>query len=183
MEGASCLVLFFRMTFSMARFITYVLLYNILVIETSARKISKIAIILTITVGLLLAAITAGMLTANLNIPSSGTITSVNVDVYSDITCTEPLTSLSWGTIAPGDSVNQSIYIKNTGNTQITLSMSTANWDPAGAEGFITITWDKSGASLDAEQIIEATLTLSVDASMSGIEDFSVEIVIVGTTT
>ncbi|MGD0406680.1 MAG: hypothetical protein ABSB10_08540 [Candidatus Bathyarchaeia archaeon] len=58
--------------------------------------------------------------------------------------------------------------------------MSTDSWSPSGANGSITITWDKSGASLNAGQSTSAVLTLVVSSSISGITSFSVNIEIIG---
>jgi hypothetical protein len=112
---------------------------------------------------------------------SSGTILTVNVGVYSDSACTQPLTSISWGTISPGSTITRTIYVKNTGTAQITLSMTTNSWNPTSANGPLTLTWDKEGATLTANQVATATLTLTVSSSISGITTFSVNIVIAGT--
>jgi hypothetical protein len=145
------------------------------------RKISTGAILAIVMVGVILTLTTAGLLSVNQTVPSTGTVTSVNVGVYSDSACTLTLTSIDWGTISPGTSVTRTIYVKNTGNTQITLSMTKTNWNPTGANGPITITWDKESTTLAANAVATATLTLSVSSSISGITAFSVNIVITGT--
>ena len=145
------------------------------------RKISTGAIIAIMMVGLILTVTTAGLLTVSQTMSSSGTVTAVNVGVYSDSACTQSLTSINWGTISPGSSVTKIVYVKNTGNTQISLSMTKTSWSPSNANGPITITWDREGTSLSANQVITATLTLGVSSSISGITTFSVNIVIAGT--
>jgi hypothetical protein len=144
------------------------------------RKLPPRLILIIAAIVVLLSFTTAGLLTITQTISSSGTITALNVGVYSDSACTQSLTSISWGQIAPGDSVPKTIYIKNTGNAPITLSMSTDSWGPSGANGPITITWDKSGASLNVGQSTSAVLTLAVSSSISGITSFSVNIEIIG---
>ena len=159
------------------------------------RKISTGAILAIVVVGLVLAVTTAGLLSVSQTVPSTGTvtvptptptptpITTVDVGVYSDSACNLPLTSIDWGTISPGGSVTRTIYVKNTGNTQITLSMTKTNWNPPNADGLITITWDKESTILTTNAVATATLTLSVSPSISGITTFSVNIVITGTST
>jgi hypothetical protein len=147
------------------------------------RKISTGAILAIMVVGLVLAVTTAGLLSVSQSVPSSGTITTVNVGVYSDSACNLPLTSIDWGTISPGNIVTRIIYVKNTGTAQITLSMTKTDWNPPSADGPITLTWDKGGTTLNANQVATATLTLSVSSSISGITIFSVNIVITGTST
>ena len=145
------------------------------------RKISTGVILAITMVGLILTVTTAGLLTVSQTMSSSGTVTAVNVGVYSDSACTQSLTSINWGTISPGSSVTKIVYVKNTGNTQISLSMTKTSWSPSNANGPITITWDREGTSLSANQVITATLTLGVSSSISGITTFSVNIVIAGT--
>jgi hypothetical protein len=145
------------------------------------RKISTGAIIAIAIVGLILTATTAGLLSVSQQIPSSGTVTSVNVEVYSDSACTQTYTAINWGVISPGNSVTKTIYVKNTGNVPITLSMTKTGWNPSSANGPITITWNKESATLNAGQSTAATLTLSVASDISSITSFSVNIVIAGT--
>lgn len=147
------------------------------------RKISTGTIMAIAIVGLILTVTTAGLLSASQSVYSTGTvdITAVNVGVYSDAGCTLSLTSISWGTISPGNSVTQTIYVKNTGNTPITLSMTTSNWNPVAANGPISISWNRQSQVLSAGSSIAATVTLTVSSSISGVTDFSVNIVITGT--
>jgi hypothetical protein len=145
------------------------------------RRMSTGAILAIVVVGLVLTVTTAGLLSVSQSVSSSGTITAVNVGVYSDSSCTQTLTSIDWGTISPGGSVTTTIYVKNTGNAPITLSMTKTNWNPASADGPITLTWNRENAVLSVGQSTAATLTLSVSYSISGITTFSVNIVITGT--
>ena len=145
------------------------------------KKLSTGAIIAIAITGMFLTLTTAGLISVNQSIPSSGTLTTVNVGVYSDSACTQTLTSIDWGTISPGTTVTRTIYVKNTGNTQITLSMTTNGWSPTSANGPLTLTWNQEGTTLSAGLSTAATLTLTVSSSISGITTFSVNIVITGT--
>jgi hypothetical protein len=145
------------------------------------QKISTGVIIAIVMVGLILTVTTAGLLSVSQSIGSTGTVTAVNVGVYSDSGCTQTLTSIDWGPIAPGNSVTKTIYVKNTGNSQITLGMTTNGWNPTSANGPITLTWNKESITLGAGYYTAATLTLSVSSSISGISSFSVIIVVAGT--
>jgi hypothetical protein len=145
------------------------------------QKISAGAIIAIVMVGLILTVTTAGLLSVSQSVSSSGTVTAVNVGVYSDAACTQTLTSIDWGTISPGSSVTKTIYVKNTGNSQITLSMTKTNWSPTGANGPITVTWNRESTTLGTGYYTSATLTLSVSSGISGISTFSVNIVVTGT--
>jgi len=68
-------------------------------------------------------AVTLAVLNVQRAIPSSGMVVAVNVGVYSDADCTLNLASIDWGSVYPGGSVPKTIYVKNTGNAPITLSM------------------------------------------------------------
>lgn len=144
------------------------------------RKVSTGAIIAIVVIGLALTATTAGLLSISQTVSSSGTVTAVNVGVYSDVGCTQTLTSIDWGSVSPGGSVTRIIYVKNTGNAQITLSMTKTNWNPSGANGPITVSWDRESTTLSPGQSTAATLTLSVSSGISGITAFSVNVVVTG---
>ena len=145
------------------------------------KKLSTGAIIAIAIAGMLLTLTTAGLVSVNQSVSSSGTVTTINVGVYSNSACTQTLTSIDWGTISPGNTTTKTIYVKNTGNTQITLSMTTNGWSPTSANGPLTLTWNQEGTTLSAGLSTAATLTLSVSSSISGITTFSVNIVITGT--
>jgi hypothetical protein len=117
----------------------------------------------------------------NQNVPSSGSITSVNVSVYNDQPCTQKCQSLNWSTIVAGNSVSKTIYIKNTGGLPITLGMNATNWNPVTAEGPMTMSWNCENTVLQANQSIEATITLNVSPTIDpSITNFSFNIVITG---
>jgi len=145
-----------------------------------AMRKASVVVAAVALLGTVLALTTLGLLSVNQSVPSSGTITSVNVGVYSDPGCTTNCTSISWGSISPGSVVTKTVYVKNTGTAQITLNMTTNSWSPAGANGPIALTWDKEGAVLTASQVATTTLTLTVSSSISGVTSFSFNIVITG---
>ena len=132
-------------------------------------------------IGLFVALLVSGALISTKTIPSSGIVATANLGAYSDSACTQSLTSISWGTVSPGSSVVRTVYVKNVGTTQVTLSMTKANWNPANANGPITLTWNQEGAVLAASQVATATLTLSASSTISGITTFSMDVVITGT--
>ncbi len=125
-------------------------------------------------------AATFALIQRSFSVPTSGSVTAVNVGVYTDAFCTQDMTSISWGLVPPGGAVSRAAYVKNTGNAPVTLSMAVVNWNPSAANGPITVTWDKTGTVLAPGQSVNATITLSVSAGISGITDFSVSLVITG---
>ena len=145
---------------------------------------SKLAVTIVMLIGvtgLFLTLLASGVLISTKTVTSSGTVVSVNVSVYSDSACQQPVMSLNWGSISPGNSATLPIYVKNTGTIQITLSMTKANWNPAGTNGQLTVTWNREGATLSPNQVAAATLTLSASSSINGITTFSFDVIIAGT--
>jgi hypothetical protein len=104
----------------------------------------------------------------------------VEIDVYNDRECTEKLTDIKWGEIGTGKLVKRVIYIKNTGDSEVTLSLVTDNWDPNEVLKHMTLLWDYDGENLSSGAIMKITLTLKVDASISILGNFNFDIIIIG---
>jgi hypothetical protein len=137
--------------------------------------------VVAVAVMLLVTLLASGALISSKTVASTGIITITNIGVYSDSACTQSLNSINWGTISPGNSATRTIYVKNLGTTEVTLSMSRENWTPANADGPITLTWNQQDVTIASNEVATATLTLRVSSSVSGISSFSVDIVISGT--
>jgi hypothetical protein len=145
-------------------------------------KISTGALIAIVTTGILLTLVTSGAILSTQQVPSTGTISAVNVGVYTNPACTTNCTSISWGTLSPGNSATYTVYVKNTGNVPVTLGMTTSGWNPSSADGPISLSWNREGTVLNAGQSSMATLTLTVSSGISSsITSFSFNIVITGT--
>lgn len=151
------------------------------------RKISVGALIAVVATGLFLTVITSGLVLTNgllmssQTVQSGGTITSVNVGVYSDSGCTQNCASIDWGTISPGNSATRTIYVKNTGTIPVTLSMTTGSWVPSNANTYITLTWNQGGTVVGAGNSIAATLTLTASSSAGNLTSFNFNTIITGT--
>jgi len=114
------------------------------------------------------------------SINSGGTITSLNVEIYSNIECTQRCSNINWGTLTPGDSTSQTIYVKNSSNKPIILYMTIQNWIPASANTYLDITWDKEETILNPDQITQASLTLNTALDTGSLIDFNFDIIITG---
>ncbi len=136
-----------------------------------------IIIVLALTSGLAV----SGLLNTSRTLPSTGTIMAINVEVYWDIAGTQNVTSIDWGVPEPGDVVNKTVYVKNTGNNPMNISMSTSNWTPAGASTDLSLIWDQEGVAVASGGTVQAILSLDVSPGISGVSDFSFNIVIEGT--
>ncbi len=147
--------------------------------EEARNKSTVLIVAVTCLIGMALgSALTLALTQRSQSIPTSGMIIGIGVGVYADVACSQNLTGISWGVVAPGESVNRTVYAKNTGNAQITLSMSASGWNPPAANGQIAVSWDREGSSLGAGQSAAAIIVLSVLPGISGVSDFSVTAVI-----
>ena len=114
---------------------------------------------------------------------SSGVIKTVKVEVYYDENCQNRVKSIDWGMVEPGFSKNITIYIKNTGNTPITVSMNTSNWEPFFAEEYINISLIPKQTLVDPEMVAKKVISLYVSKDVQGIlTSFSCTITIFGVT-
>jgi hypothetical protein len=147
----------------------------------TTRSSKYLAIALTV-LAVVLTATTYAAINVNQNMTSSGSITtSPNIGVYSDSACTTSITSINWGSLSAGDSTTHTVYVKNTGTASMTLSMIANNWSPAGADTYLTISWNQQGTELSAGQSVTAIITLTVSPSITGISSFSNTITLTGT--
>ena len=145
-----------------------------------ASKITPTIVVLAVA-GLFLTVITSAALSDSTLIPLNGTITTVNVDAYTDAACTIPCTSLNAGNIAPGSTVTQTIYIKNNGTVPVTLTMAVSNWNPTTASSYLTLSWNRQNYVLNAGLSVQANLTLTAAPSTGSLTTFSCTVTITGT--
>lgn len=142
----------------------------------------------TTVAGIAVAVIAVVMLTtvlaalqASKTLTNTGSITTVNVGAFSDSGCTQALSTINWGTISPGSSASQTIYIKNTGTAQVSLNMTVTAWNPASASSYMSFTWNQEGTVLSAGSSVATMLVLNVSSSVSGITTFGFNATITGT--
>ena len=101
--------------------------------------------------------------------------------VYADVACTLPVSELDWGTFAPGETVNRTIYLRNEGGVSGNYSLSTANWNPQVAEQFLGLNWDYAGQIVLPGSVVKVTLRLHASSSItsgSGVSSFRFDAVI-----
>jgi hypothetical protein len=67
------------------------------------------------------------------------------------------------------------------GTVPVTLSMTTGNWNPSSASSYITLAWNQENHVLQAGQVANAVLTLTISPSASGIAGFSFDMTITAT--
>ena len=141
----------------------------------------KVPVLAIALVGLFLTMTAIAAVSDSQNLPFSGTITTVNVEAYTDAACTIPCTSLNVGNVAPGSTTTQTIYIKNAGTVPMTLTMAPSNWNPTNANTYLTLSWNRQNTVLAAGSSISATLTLVAAANTGSLTTFSCSVTITGT--
>ena len=122
----------------------------------------------------------SGLLTASKTLSSSGSVKAINVEVYWDFEGTQTVDAIDWGLPGSGDTVNRSIFVKNSGNSPMNISLTTASWAPAEAESYLFPSWNGEGLSINPDEMVMVTLTLEVSEDVTGITDFSFTIIIEG---
>jgi hypothetical protein len=136
--------------------------------------------VLAVTMALASGVFVSGVMNASKTLPSTGSIKTINVEVYWDYECIQNATVIDWDILEPGDMVNKTVYIKNSGSSDLILSMSSTDWIPVEAENIFLFTWDMEGATVEAYGVVQAVLMLEVSESITEDTDFSFRVVIEG---
>ena len=144
--------------------------------RTHALMFATICIVLFVTLGTI-----TGLFDASKTVSYADSVKGLGVGIYWDQDCTNGTLSHDWGSIEPGSSQTVTLYIRNEGNSAVSLWMTTSNWTPSAAFGFMTLNWNYSGQILSVDQVIPLELILVVSSTISGIEHFSFDITIATT--
>ena len=112
--------------------------------------------------------------------PSPPPEPTIEIDVFSDSACTQPMSNVVWGNIEVDSTIFQSIYIRNSGDDGVTLSLSAENWNPVDATNYLQLSWNYDGSTIASGEVREVILSLSAASSVNGIDSFSFDIVITG---
>lgn len=134
-----------------------------------------------VVVAALMMASVLAVLQSSRTISSHGSIRGVNVNIYSDSLCTQLVSSVDWGTIDNGSSTVKTVYIKNEGTSNMTLSLSNSTWVPSDADTYLTLTWNRESYLLYNGTSVSADLTLTVSPTFTTGTDFSFNVIITGT--
>lgn len=108
---------------------------------------------------------------------------TIEIDIFSDAACTLMISSVDWGEVEAGGSVDNVIYLKNVGDQGVYLSLMTENWSPSEASDDMQLFWDYDDSTIDPDEVLQVTLTLAVNSNIKGIDSFGFDIVIIGSAT
>ncbi len=149
----------------------------------SQRKIVR-GVLLVFVFGALAAGIFGTGLTlvqTSITVSSGGSVKGIGVGIYWDSACADKVSSIDWGLLDPDSSKTVTVYIRNEGNSVITLSKSTQNWNPSAASSYMTLNWNYKGQTLSVNQVLQIALTLVVSPDILEITSFSFDIMIAAT--
>jgi hypothetical protein len=146
------------------------------------RKLIVLGTSLTVIILITVALFAAGALTVSRSAYVTGQVSAINLAIYVDPACTINLTSFAIGNVDPGNSVNFTAYLKNTGDVNETLTLAESNWSPSNAPSAISFTWNAPVVLL-AGQSTQVIFTLTVSANPGAISSFNFNVVITGTET
>jgi len=121
------------------------------------------------------------LLTTQRTIQGSGSIKGVGLGIYWDPACTNTTSSLDFGQLEPGSSKNFTLFLRNEGNSALTLNMTTENWNPTNAIDYLTLTWNREGQQVNPDEVVGFVIILSVSEDITGISTFSFDTIISGT--
>jgi hypothetical protein len=151
-----------------------------LAVQFGHRFLATVTLIV-VALGAVAALSAYGVLSNSKSLQSYGSVKAVNVGVYWNSGCTNSTSTVDWGMLSPGTSKNVALYVRNEGNTAVRLSLMTQNWNPANAPSYMGLSWNREAQTVSLGSVVSATLTLSVFSNITGITNFSFDIVIVGT--
>lgn len=108
----------------------------------------------------------------------ASSIKGIGTGIYWDQNCTNSTLSLDWGLITSGSNNTLTVYVRNEGNSEITLLLRTSNWNPSISSDYISLNWNYSGQVLSTSQMIPLKLTLTVNSNTSEITGFEFDTIL-----
>lgn len=108
----------------------------------------------------------------------TGVLETIGIGVYWDPGLTSKASTTYWGLLQPGAQKSLTVYVHNEGNSPVTLSLSTSNWTPSTASDYLALTWNYNGQTISPSAQMQVTLTLTVSSNITGISNFSFDIII-----
>lgn len=144
------------------------------------KEISKFMIVISLTIVVMLSVQSiAGQAIDKTVFTSHGTVKTIGVNAFLDSECTNPVTSLEWGILQPGNTISKSFYLLNQGNAPAVLQLYAENWNSYNAEQYLVLSWNYGSQSISPGEAIYVTFTLYVSPNISGVTDFNFDVVIV----
>ncbi len=112
---------------------------------------------------------------------SSGVIASADLGLFKDVSCSTPMTNISWGIMYPSSNKTVTMYVLNKGNVDIVLHVTTESWNPVSASQYISLTTGYAGATLKPSTSVMLSLTIMVSSLIHDISTFAFDIKVIST--
>jgi hypothetical protein len=139
-------------------------------------ELDKTLIILTLSTLLIAGAL---LWVFSVRITNTGTIRTIGFSIYQDSALTKPLTSIDWGTVDPGSQYGVVAWLFNTNSTAITINLTVTDWNPPGAQAYLTPEWNISASTIIQPQAIQPCMfKLTISPQVQGITNFSFALVL-----
>ncbi len=144
--------------------------------ESHFNKKTKLATICLLFI--IFFSIATGGFGSNISVVQANSVQGIGAGIYWDQVCTNRTLSLDWGFIEPGSSNYLIIFVRNEGNSAVSLRIGTSNWTPSNASSYMSLIWNYSGQILKTNEVIPIKLTLKVSPTIIDVTDFNFETII-----
>ena len=146
-------------------------------LESKRRTLSALILVSAILVTVVL--ICSRFLGAS--VPSVSAVTvEQDIGVYWERDCVRSVSWVDWGRLSPGQVRNVVVYVRNEGNETFVLVLTALNWSPENASRHFSLALNCEDSKIEAGQVADVTLSLSVSLSVTGVHDFGFNMALEG---
>jgi hypothetical protein len=100
-----------------------------------------------------------------------------DIGVYWDENCSLRVYSIDWGILSPGEAEEVVAFVRNEGNESFLFILRPQNWVPENASNHLRFSWSCDDSKVEVGEAVRVTLALLVSPNITGISDFSFDIV------
>jgi hypothetical protein len=129
-----------------------------------------------------LVGVAIGAAVTTYRISGEGTVLyPAKLGVYAEFACSTPVTEIDWGMLSPGDVGKKVVYVRNEGGSPMTLTFSTAAWNPSQTQQYLSLSWNYTSQTVPVNAVVAMQFSLAVSSTLtasSGITNFTFDITI-----
>ena len=141
------------------------------------------AVVLTAAGLAVIALVVAVVILTSAHLETSGTIVTnnPNLTIFADAACTKQISTVQWGTLQPSGSATVALFIKNSGNMPLTLTLTENNWSPATAQNYLTLSWNQENTKIQPGASQTIAININVNQYVTGVNTFTNTIYVIAT--
>ena len=109
---------------------------------------------------------------------NQGNMLTSGVEVYEDVFCNVPLSSINWGSLFPDSSKDVLTYVFNPNQLDVCLNISYGSFVPEIASNYLFLSWDYVNHSIWAYHVLGVEFTLNVSSDIQNVTDFEFTIIL-----